>query len=157
MDIANEILVLDDDLVMREMIALWLAGAGFDVYHPRGVLQGLRIKYPQTLRCIVADLNARDIETSDLLQQLRERYPSAFIVAISGYFQLGAGTGAELARQLGVARVLAKPFTCDQLIAAVNAKLPALLQDIDIPRTPADLRERLAARTRCEPHASDAS
>lgn len=115
----KDVLVLDEDPVMRELVALWLADAGYDVYHPRP-LQALRIENRETVGCIVADLNSPRVDTSGLLSQLRARYPSASIIAISGYFQPGPGTGAEMARQLGVAKVLAKPFSCAQLVSAVH-------------------------------------
>ncbi|WP_144159465.1 response regulator [Paraburkholderia sp. BCC1885] len=119
MVMGKDILVLDEDPAMRELVAMWLADAGYDVYHPK-VLRSLRIDDPETVGCIVADLNSPRIVAPGMLGQLSARYPSAFIIAVSGYFQQGPGTGAEMAKQLGVAKVLAKPFSCDQLVSAVH-------------------------------------
>lgn len=131
--VANEkgVLVLDEDPFMHELLSLWLTDAGYDVCDSDRLRQPHGNPGPR-VGVIIADLNAPKIGTADTLDALHAQFPGASIIAISGYFQPGAGTGQEMAKQLGVSRVLAKPFSCDQLMSAVSS----VLEDVGAACTP---------------------
>jgi DNA-binding response OmpR family regulator len=59
-----------------------------------------------------------------LLQSLREAYSSPILV-ISARFRRGLGRSMDAARRLGVHRILPKPFTRGELLAAVRESIEA--------------------------------
>ena len=110
---ADQILVIEDDPVMRDLIAATLQDAGFAAtasLAARGALA----------RLLVVDLGEPKTDGADSLRALRTRHPDARIIAISGRFRFNAATAASVARQLGADRVLAKPLDCDALVANVR-------------------------------------
>jgi CheY-like chemotaxis protein len=116
---AKDILILDEDPFMRELVSLWLTDAGYCVCSSEA-RDVLKAEKRPAFAVVIADLNSREACATEALRQLQPRFPTAYIIAISGYFQPGPGTGTEMARQLGVDRVLAKPFSCEQLVSAVG-------------------------------------
>jgi CheY-like chemotaxis protein len=123
----KDILVLDEDPFMHELVSLWLTDAGYAVCDCEA-LRALRTEEHRSFAVVIADLNSPKVGAAQALRQLQARFPTAYIIAISGYFQPGPGTGTEMARQLGVDRVLAKPFSCEQLVSAVGG----LFHDADV-------------------------
>jgi len=110
---ADQILVIEDDPVMRDLIVATLHDAGFAAtasLAARGALA----------RLLVVDLGEPKTDGADSLRALRTRHPDARIIAISGRFRFNAATAASVARQLGADRVLAKPLDCDALVANVR-------------------------------------
>ena len=55
--------------------------------------------------------------------ELRTRHPSTTVIAISGGGQGGAVDYLRVAKLLGAAKVLAKPFSSEELMAAVDELL----------------------------------
>jgi DNA-binding response OmpR family regulator len=57
-----------------------------------------------------------------LIHSLKAAY-SAPIMALSARFRRGLGSSQETARQLGVRKILPKPFTRAELLAAIREAL----------------------------------
>jgi CheY-like chemotaxis protein len=130
------VLVMDDDPSMHELLSLWLNDAGYDVLDSDMLIEPYA-EHAELVWVIIADLNAPKIAMAGTLEELHARFPGAYIIAISGYFQPGPGTGLEMAKQLGVSRVLAKPFSHDQLMSAVSG----VFQDVSARQASIRLRE----------------
>jgi DNA-binding response OmpR family regulator len=119
MTTGKNILILEDDPFMRELVALSLKDAGYDI-DDTGAPRLRNLHERAAVKVIIVGLNSPKSEGKQTVDELRASFPTAHIIAISGYFQLGPGMAAAVARQLGVTRVLAKPFSCDELIAVVH-------------------------------------
>ena len=63
------------------------------------------------------------MEGMETIRRFRREFPEVPIIAISGNRTLG--NVLEAAHQLGAVRTLAKPFQPDELLAMVQAILPA--------------------------------
>ncbi len=119
MESGTDILIIEDDPFMRELVALSLRDAGYRVVECSA--QGLRLlDEALTARVVIVDLNAPKSGSIKTVAALRTRFPAASIVAISGYLQAGPAMADAVARQLGVERVLAKPFGNNELIDLVR-------------------------------------
>ena len=108
------ILVVETDDLIRGLLERWLGEAGHGVVEcaagepaPEG-----------DVRLVIADVaNPRRAER--LIASLRAAYRAPILV-LSARFRRGLGTSAAAARQLGVQKVLPKPFTRAELLAAVR-------------------------------------
>jgi len=84
----REVLVVDDDLSIRESLALVLVSAGYDVSTAQDgftALLQLRRTLPDV---IVSDLNMPQMSGYELLSVVRRRFPQITTVAMSGDYQL---------------------------------------------------------------------
>ena len=104
------VVVLEDEPLIRPLIELWLAEAGYEARAPGDLKEAKPV-------LVIADLP--DPQSSEaLIGSLREY--AAPVLFISARFRRGLGGSAEAARRLGVKKVLPKPFTRRELLAAVN-------------------------------------
>lgn len=101
----------DDDLI-RELLERWLTEAGYSV---RPVMTG------ESPRLVIADIPSPRAAPSRI-EALRAVY-AAPIIVLSGRFRRGLAASAETARRLGVKKVLPKPFSRGELLAAVDEAL----------------------------------
>lgn len=119
------ILLIDDDDPVRDMLRQTLAHFGHTVIEARNGKEGLSL-FPHTnADLLITDIVMPEMEGLELLMELRKRKPPIKIIAISGG---GRGTAADYLRTakfMGAAKVLAKPFTNEALLAAINEVLPA--------------------------------
>ena len=117
-----KILVIDDDEVIRELLRLHLANAGYDVRVAEdGVLGGLALQKERP-DLVLVDIDMPYFDGLQLLKAMKgdpsvERIPVIFITS---------KTDAEAqARRFGAVAYFAKPLRMDSLLAAVAKHLPA--------------------------------
>jgi len=113
------ILLIDDDDAVRTMLRLTLAHFGHTVIEARDGKEGLELFQHANVDLLITDIVMPEKEGLEVLMELRKRQPPVKIIAISG------GDYLHMAKLMGAAKVLAKPFSTDVLIAAVNELLPA--------------------------------
>jgi CheY-like chemotaxis protein len=118
-----DILVIEDDPIMREALADWLQAAGYGVRTVADGSAGLAaVKIaPPTL--VVTDIHMPGINGATIISEVKRRHPKTAVIAISGLFNSGHGLDADAALALGAARVLAKPFKRAELLGAVTELL----------------------------------
>ena len=116
-------MVVEPDDLIRELLERWLKEAGYTV-----VFQDLH-ELPKARNeesapdLVVADVpSPRSVQK--LVQFLRDVYASP-VLLVSARFRRGLGSSTDVARQLGVRRILPKPFTRGELLAAVNESIEA--------------------------------
>jgi CheY-like chemotaxis protein len=119
------ILLIDDDNEVRTMLRLTLAHFGHTVIEARNGKEGLELFKTANADLVITDIVMPEKEGLEVLIELRERQvPPVKIIAISGGGRQKAGDYLRLAKLMGAARVLAKPFSNEVLIAAINELLP---------------------------------
>jgi CheY-like chemotaxis protein len=119
MTTAPDILVVEDDPIMREALADWLRGAGYGVRTVADGSAGLAAVKLAPPALVVTDIHMPGINGATLIAELKLHYPQVPIVAISGLFNSGHGLDARAAIALGAARALAKPFKRADLLRAL--------------------------------------
>ena len=109
---AVRILVADADCALYGLLEEWLAGAGYE-------LAGACAPAPAHggYDLIVVDVPFPRADV-DVLNMLRHEHPGTPIIALSSSFFPGVEKTGAVARDLGVAAVLAKPLTREALLAA---------------------------------------
>jgi DNA-binding response OmpR family regulator len=108
------IVIIEPDDLIRELLARWLGEAGYGV-----VLSakdhGQDMVKPQLVIADISDPSS----AATTIETLEAAY-SAPILALSARFRRGLGGSSEAAHRLHVGNVLPKPFTREELLAAVG-------------------------------------
>ena len=117
------ILLIDDDDAVRGMLRTALSRHGHTVIEARDGVEGLALYPSVNPDLLITDLVMPRKGGLEVLAELREKYPPVKAIAISGGRRQGETENLQQATALGAAKVLAKPFSLDALLAAVNALL----------------------------------
>jgi two-component system, OmpR family, KDP operon response regulator KdpE len=108
------ILIIEEDKLMRELLVEWLSAEG---YSARVAAAG-DAQVPDKADLVIVNVYMPRHEGANRLRAVKATYPETPLIAISGQFRPGLG-GSCAAAWLGVRRVIAKPFTRRDLLAAV--------------------------------------
>ena len=115
----TDILIIEDDAIMREALAEWLEAAGYGVRKAADGSAGLAAVNLVAPALVVTDIHMPGVNGAMVIAHLKQRYPEIPIIAISGLFNCGYRMDADTAIALGAARALAKPFKRGDLLRAV--------------------------------------
>jgi DNA-binding NtrC family response regulator len=113
-----QVLVIDDDEIMRDLVADWLEAAGYGVRKAADCPAGLAEVERAEPALVVTDMCMPGPGGGALIRHLKRAHPAIPIIAISGHFSL-SGCSADGALALGAARALAKPVTRGEIMRAV--------------------------------------
>lgn len=114
-------MVVDDGSDQRMLLEEMLVTNGYEVEsakHGREALEKHRAK-PADL--VITDLFMPEFDGLELILALRKESPSVKVIAVSG--NTAADKMLEVAQRLGTSAVLEKPFTQQQLLAAIKKVL----------------------------------
>jgi CheY-like chemotaxis protein len=111
----KRVLVVEHDSLHRDLVREWLEAGGAEaVCWPAGDMP------PQVdIDAILVDVSCQQ-EAHGVLGPWRRAYPRAAIVLASGRFTAGDMANDAMALRLGATRILAKPYTRDDLWAALG-------------------------------------
>jgi DNA-binding response OmpR family regulator len=119
------ILLIEDDNEVRTMLRLTLIHFGHNVIEARNGKEGLELFKRANADLVITDIVMPEKEGLEVLIKLRaKQVPLVKIIAISGGGQQKAAEYLRLAKLMGAARVLAKPFSNEALLAAIDELLP---------------------------------
>jgi CheY-like chemotaxis protein len=115
-----DVLVIDDDAILRDLVADWLQAAGYAVRKASDCQAALKAIEDRAPALIVSDMFMPGACGGAAIAALKRFAPAAPLIAVSGYFKSGSGVSTEEALAAGAARALAKPVKRAQLLAAVT-------------------------------------
>ena len=110
------ILVADADCALFGLLEAWLAGCGCTLAGACGVDELAADGFD----VILADIPFPKQDGQGVVKALQHEYPGTPIVALSSSFLPGVEASGSVARELGVASVLAKPVTREALVTALR-------------------------------------
>ena len=117
-----QILLIDDDDLLRGVLAKSLGYAGHTVIQASDGQQGVELARAATLDLVITDLVMPVQEGVETILTLRRERPTLPIIAISGGVS-NSPLYLEIAGKVGAKRVLPKPFTPQELIAMIDQVL----------------------------------
>jgi len=120
-----QILIVDDEELVRNTLRRILQREGHDVIEAENGERGLEIFRGQPVDLVIADLFMPVMDGLAMLNELRQEFPEARLIAISGSVYQRGPKFLEIAGRMESVRTLAKPFTADQVAAVVNDTLAA--------------------------------
>ncbi|MCC9076752.1 response regulator [Litorilinea aerophila] len=125
MDLTDKnILVVEDNLAFLEVLRDVLEMEGYTVHVALNAAEGHSLIQGMRVDLLITDMLLPDGNGADLIAALQERSPATKIVAMSAstFHRVGP---EQAAQDLGVDRVLAKPFDLDTLLDLVAELLSA--------------------------------
>jgi CheY-like chemotaxis protein len=109
-------LVVEDERNIRLLIAVVLKQQGYDIIEAGTGLEALlKLSQYGNVALIVSDIRMPELDGIHFAEVVKKNYPHIPIVIVSAYADLGAE-----ALERGADAYLSKPFTRDQLLAAVR-------------------------------------
>lgn len=113
----TSVLVVEDDPSFAAALLRSLEGAGYQVTLAASVEQALATLGGAPFNVLLTDLRLQDRDGIELLASLRQRPEPPRTILMSGY---ATAKDHQTATELGVVRVLCKPFTPGELLEAVR-------------------------------------
>ncbi len=114
-----QILLIDDDDLLRGVLAKALVHAGHVVIQAGDGQQGVELARATTVDLVITDLIMPVQEGVETIVKLRRERPDLPIIAISGGVT-HSKLYLDIAAKIGARRILAKPFTPQELLAAID-------------------------------------
>ncbi len=111
------VLVIDDESVICDACRLVLAEKGHAVDRCLTGKTGLLAIEHGTYDVILLDMKLPDIDGTEILENVRKKTPAPCVIVMTGYSTM---SNALQAMKLGAADYLAKPFTDDELVEAIE-------------------------------------
>nr|WP_176704648.1 response regulator [Candidatus Magnetococcus massalia]CRH08252.1 Response regulator receiver protein [Candidatus Magnetococcus massalia]CRH08319.1 Response regulator receiver protein [Candidatus Magnetococcus massalia] len=122
--IVASVLIIDDDMAVRELLRQILEDDGHEVFEASDGLEGVRAFQKRPTDLIFTDMLMPEKDGVEVIMELRDIAPSARIVAISGGGRgLDAHFNLRVAEDFGALVTLAKPFTRGEVLDAVQTLL----------------------------------
>lgn len=118
------ILLIDDDDALRTVMAKAIVHGGHQVIEATDGKQGVELFHATEVDLVITDLIMPVQEGVETILQLRRARPELPIIAISGGVS-NSKLYLDIAAKIGARHILAKPFGMSDMLAAINAALPA--------------------------------
>ena len=115
--------LIDDDMFVRDAMALGLGDAGFEVITAPGAAAGLDVLDREHIDVVITDMNMPSTGGAQFIPEARARWPQMPIVAISGAAVIDGRNTADIARALGADATLIKPFRARELATLIERVL----------------------------------
>lgn len=112
--------MVDDSALTLEVIQRNLSAAGYDVYTASSVRQAIDFLENDSVDLVITDIKMPKVSGLELLQHVKENLKGTEIMIITGYPSI---KGAVEAVKDGAEDYLVKPFTDEELLAAVARML----------------------------------
>lgn len=114
----SQVLIVDDEPLLREELAEALEMEGFDVSTADSVPDALSQMDGASFDTVVTDLKMPKFGGLDLLKRLNENNFKGIVVVVSGH---GAESSRNKAMALGARACFAKPLDVDELIELIGS------------------------------------
>jgi len=131
----TRILVVDDELSMREFISILLEREGYEVLSAADATTALERLAASTIDLVISDVQMPGLNGLELLARIRETSPETAVLLITAY---STAEQAVEAMKLGAYDYLAKPFKVEEIKVLVHNAL----EKRDLKRENVMLREK---------------
>lgn len=119
----GNILIIDDDDLFRRSLRLMLERGGYTVVEAQEGAEGIRHYRGQKFDVVITDLIMPGKEGLETIRELRSGDRGVRIIAMSGGGRVDSRDYLPLAKALGAQHILDKPFSDQELFAAIDAVL----------------------------------
>ncbi len=118
-----KILIVDDDASLLRVLRRILEDAGHEVTEESNGAWALRRFTGRPSDLVITDIYMPDMDGIQFLMRVREAFPEARIIVMSGGSYLPGESVLEAGSALGADGILAKPFDADEVDRLVTSVL----------------------------------
>ena len=119
----KRILLVDDNESFRRPLGEALRRAGYEIQGAGDGSAALVLYQQQPFDLVITDLIMPEKEGLETIIELHRLKPELKIIAMSGGGRMNPEDYLPMARQLGAAATLAKPFTAEEILEVVDCLL----------------------------------
>ena len=138
------ILIVEDELRMRELLVRAIESWGFLPAAARSAEEGLRLMETSPAQIALLDLNLPGMSGMECFEEIRRHWPDMQVIILTGFGDLDS---AKQAIHLDVVEFLTKPCHLGQLEVALDRACRRLAEASKLPEIPEDRREAPADGT----------
>ena len=117
------ILVIEDDVEVREVLRRILEHAGYEVEEASDGEEGIKRYREKQADLVITDIIMPKKEGIETITDLRIEFPDVKVIAMSGGGRLGPEPYLEVAKGFGANRIIMKPFSTGEILDAVQEVL----------------------------------
>jgi DNA-binding NtrC family response regulator len=120
MDSKDRILVVDDNITMRESLRDTLAGSGHGVQAVETAIHAIAELEKQEYDVVLADLSLPRVSGLELLDRVKKSWPTTEVIVITGQGSIATAVDAI---KRGAYHYVTKPFTAEEILHLVAQAL----------------------------------
>lgn len=124
-DSANQVLIVDDEVVVRTGISRALRSVGLNVSTAADGQQAVELMAKQNFGIVLLDIKLPDTDGKEVLKVIHRNYPHTAVIMITGYPSID---GAVECMKLGAMDYLVKPFRMDDLENTIEKARQCVMQ-----------------------------
>ncbi len=117
------ILIIDDADPVRDILRKLLERVGHTVFEATDGKSALRMYAGNPTDLVITDIYMPEMDGIEFLIRVREAFPEARVIALSGGSYIGKQEVLRDAAQLGAVGVLEKPFSVEECLELVRKAL----------------------------------
>ncbi len=118
-----KILVVDDELLLRDVLFDYLTRQGYEVSMAPSGEKALEIARNDRFHLALVDIKMPGMSGLDVTARLKELYPQIIVIIMTGYPSLNTAISAI---KLGATEYIVKPFRLDELNRIIAKNLSSL-------------------------------
>lgn len=116
----TRILVIDDNLYVRDVLRQALERFGYDVLEAPDGEVGVRLYQEEPTDLVITGIIMPEKNGIEVIKELRREFADVKIIAMSGSGYLEPDGHLFLAKKFGAQRTFVKPFRLNQILEAVK-------------------------------------
>jgi DNA-binding response OmpR family regulator len=114
------ILIIDDEPHILLMLKKMLEQEGYEIDLAANGIEGIDLFKKSRANLVITDIIMPEKEGLETIREMRRIKPDLKIIAMSGGGKVSADNYLEIARIFGAGKVIAKPFTKQEMVSAVH-------------------------------------
>ena len=116
----HRILIIDDEPHILMMLKKMMERAGYEIDLASNGKEGIELFQKSPADLVITDIIMPEKEGLETIREMKRIHPRLKIIAMSGGGKISAENYLETARIFGATRIIEKPFTQGEMIAAVK-------------------------------------
>jgi CheY-like chemotaxis protein len=120
-----QVLVIDDEDMIRDIIKAVLTDAGYQVAAAANGAEGLKRLHAQHFDLVITDILMPEKEGVETIIEIKKTRPETKIIAISGGGRANNLYPLKIAEKIGADKTLPKPFEPEELLKVVREVISA--------------------------------
>lgn len=130
----EKILVIDDDLDICMLLHRFLKRKGYEVVTANSGKAGIALAGQENPEVILTDFRLGDLEGSEVLQQLREKWPHIPVLVMTGYSDIRMAVNVM---KQGALDYITKPIVPEEILLSIQKALAAPMSTVmELPGAP---------------------